>query len=426
MRARPTLLSALAFGATVSALAGACQTYDFEEVDPLLLAQTTIEETVHARNRKPNIMLLVDTSASMMLPVNEADTDCRTTYQNQQITCGSVADVSAACNPQVCPTRWTELQAAVPKFLADTGPHVRFALTTYPETRGETGLNAFCRAASTESASVRQGMPTADDDASLLAHANKINDILQGIPNSGVGQPVGGTPTSQSLTFVGNLAALQDTDREQFVVLLTDGLPNCNENNIYSGEDAQCRCTTANCAPNQTGRRGCLDLDASAAAVKALADKKIKTIVIGFGAETAAGNGPLVLDAMARAGGFARTCEAGQTSCGPNDPCNPDTRLCQRGFYQAANQEELADALEKISKAVLPGEPCLIKLDPSQRPSDPSLVVVYIDGERTTAGNGTWNVVEEGVLFNGAMCDRILASTPDNPVDIEVRAIRQR
>ncbi|WP_164008661.1 adventurous gliding motility lipoprotein CglB [Pyxidicoccus trucidator] len=422
MRAKRTLLSALAFGTCVSALAGACQTYDFEPVEPLALSQTTVEEELSVLSRKPNIMMLVDTSGSMVLPVDAADPDCRVPYDGELVECG--VDEEAPCDPTVCPTRWTELQAAVPGFLAESGAEARFALTTYPETRGEQGITAFCRGAS--EGSVLKGLPEGEDDASLLAHANQINAILQGIPNSGDGQPEGGTPTSQSLRFVKDLPGFQPEGRRQsFVVLLTDGVPNCNEGNAYRGGEALCRCTTAGCT-GLLERRGCLDLDASVSAVRELLEKGITTIVVGFGSETAEGNGPAVLDAMARAGGFARTCEAGQTSCGPGDPCDPATRLCQRPFFQAGNQAELSQALEDIRGRILLLEPCLVRLDPSQLPSDPKLLAVYLDDQRTVAGEDTWTLEERGVLFTGAACERIMESTPDTPVRIKVRAIRQR
>jgi hypothetical protein len=418
MRAKLPLLSALALG-TISG----CQTYDFEPVEPLAIAQTTVEETIQARSRKPNIMMLVDVSGSMTDPVNKADPDCQVPVGDDTEVCGD----TLPCNPNICPTRWTELQGAVPRFLENSGKFVRFGLTTYPETGGSSSSTVACTPSS--STSVRKDLPEAEDDDTLLAHANDIDAIIQGIPNEGPGRPLGGTPTSRSLRFVGGLEGLQSTERDNFVILLTDGLPNCNPENVNSGTDAAaCKCTQTG-ASACTGtflRNGCLDMDASVTAVRELADKKITTIVIGFGAETAEGNGPAVLDAMARAGGFARTCEAGQTSCGPNDPCDPVTRLCSRSFYQAGNQEELAEALAAISERLVNPEPCLIKMDPTQLPSDPKLIVVYLNGERTLAGDNTWTLNEQGVLFNGAACERIKASRPDAPVNIEIRAIRQR
>lgn len=428
MRAKLPLLSALAFGTLTGVIAAGCQTYDFEPVEPLAIAQTTVEETITALGNKPNIMMLVDVSGSMTDPVDTADPDCRVTVGDEIQTCGT----TVPCDTRVCPTRWTALQAAVPGFLSNAGPNARFGLTTYPDTTNViSGSVASCGPSS--SRAVRKDLPQVDDEPSLLAHANDINAIIQGIPNSGPGQPNGGTPTSLSLRFVGNMEGLQAADRKDFVILLTDGLPNCNPENANSGSNAAaCKCTQAagpTACSGTFSKLGCLDMDDSVKAVQELRQKDITTIVIGFGAETAVGNGPAVLEAMARAGGFARTCAEGQTSCGPNDPCDPNTRQCQRAFFQAGNQAELAQVLQVISRDVINPEPCLIRLNASQLPTEDNLIVVYIDGERTAPGDSTWdpNVREnEGVLFTGATCERIKTSSTTNPVDIEIRAIRQR
>ncbi|NOK06655.1 MULTISPECIES: adventurous gliding motility lipoprotein CglB [Myxococcus] len=416
MRSKLPLLSALSVGAFVLA----CQTYDFEPVEPLAIAQTTKEEVINARQSKPNIMLMVDTSGSMTLPVNPSPA-CDVEFQGNIVPCGH----DAPCNVDVCPTRWTALQSVVPQFLENSGRFVRFALTTYPETRGGTSIPDLCRAST--AGALLKTLPEQEDDDSLLAHANEINTLLQGIPNGGAGRPQGGTPTSGSLNFVGGLEGLQDPNRKNFVILLTDGLPNCNERNPYSGADTElCKCTIEN-NQCQLGylHRGCLDSDASVTAVRELHEKGIQTIVIGFGAETAVGDGPAVLEAMARAGGFQRTCDAARP-CGEGDTCNPTTGLCNRSFFQAGNQAELASALEEISLAVTLKEPCLIRLDGPQRPTDPKLLVVYVEGERTPSSDSTWTLNDDGVLFTGQTCERILASTPESPVKIEVRAIRQR
>ncbi|WIG96689.1 adventurous gliding motility lipoprotein CglB [Myxococcus sp. SDU36] len=416
MRSKLPLLSALSVGAVVLA----CQTYDFEPVEPLAIAQTTVEEVINARRSKPNIMLMVDTSGSMTLPVNPSPA-CDVEFEGSIVPCGG----EATCNVDVCPTRWTALQSVVPQFLENSGRFVRFALTTYPETQGGTSIPDLCRAST--AGSLLKTLPEQEDDDSLLAHANEINTLLQGIPNGGEGRPLGGTPTSGSLNFVGGLEGLQDPSRQNFVILLTDGLPNCNAANPNSGADtALCKCTIEN-NQCQSGylHRGCLDSDASVTAVRDLREKGIQTIVIGFGAETAVGDGPAVLEAMAQAGGFERTCNA-ERPCGEGDTCNPTTGLCNRSFFQAGNQAELASALEEISKAVVLEDPCLIKLDGPQRPSDPKLLVVYVEGERTPSSDSTWTLEEDGVVFKGQTCERILNSTPEAPVRIEVRAIRQR
>ena len=437
MRAKSTPLSALLAGIVGGALMAGCQTYDFEPVDPLAIAQTTKETVIAARRSKPDVMLLVDTSASMTLPVNPELT------VNGQKVCYLKDSAGGPdylcrdefpCNTSVCPTRWSELQGAMGPFLSESGKLVRFGLTTYPapptSNPGEPSWVQLCAPAAAGE-SVRLPIPTGlDSDEQLQVHANSLNTILQEIPNSGAKRPTGGTPTGGSLRFTASLLTGDPEERDQIIILLTDGLPNCNEFNEYNGgQPEQCRCTLeakSQCVEPKSPyyQRGCLDKNSSVAAVQELKERKISTIVIGFGAETSAGDGPSVLNEMANAGGFARKCQA-DVDCGAGDTCNLNTQLCGRAFYQAGNREELASALKKISEQLATTDPCFIKLDPSQLPSDNQLIVVYINGERTLQGPDTWTLGEAGVTFTGNTCARLEASRPEDPVKVEVRAIRQ-
>ncbi len=57
-------------GLVVAALAAvACQTYDFEPVKPLAIAQTTQSKTITAQRLRPNVMMLLDKSGSMNGPI---------------------------------------------------------------------------------------------------------------------------------------------------------------------------------------------------------------------------------------------------------------------------------------------------------------------------------------------------------------------
>jgi hypothetical protein len=243
---------------------------------------------------------------------------------------------------------------------------------------------------------------------------------------------------------VSNLTELHGTDRDDFVLLLTDGLPNCNANNPNAGNTATCRCTQTSCG---TSPLGCLDKDASVAAVAALqSQREIRTIVIGFGAETAAGAGPETLNAMAEAGGFARNCEGDPLACGAGDTCDPATKLCGRRFYQAANADELAAALREIINKIGDTNPCLLALDRAQLPSSSSLIIVYVNDKPVASDStNTWrldiydpehlnpnnsqdpdNDEFTGIKFVGETCNRILSSTNANPIKLEVRAVQRK
>ncbi|MBF5041186.1 adventurous gliding motility lipoprotein CglB [Aggregicoccus sp. 17bor-14] len=396
MRAKLTILSALAVGIAAGAIAG-CQTYDFEPVNPLALGQTTVLNKVVAKGETPNMMMLVDTSGSMNTPV--------------------------ACGSGTCPTRWQELQGAMKTFLTGSGTVARLGLTTFPDTQVGNPIGPAC----TASSKVDKDLPAPGTDETavqLQARANEINAILQKINSgqSGAEIVVGGTPTSVSLQFVGGLPALQDPDRENLVLLLTDGLPNCNPNNPASGitDPAACRCTlgTNACNDAESERLGCLDKDVSVQRVEELASRGIRTIVIGFGAETTSGTAVEVLNAMAEKGGFARPCAPGQATC--------------TKFYPASNQQELAAQLAAIS-GLLPGNPCLVPLTTEQLPSDDKLLVVKLtaDGVTRTAEQGTDYQLnrtgdKQGVEMIGATCERIKQSTPRDPVTLEVFAVQPK
>ncbi|RKH86669.1 VWA domain-containing protein [Corallococcus sp. AB045] len=436
MRATSTPLSALLAGILGVAVMAGCQTYDFEPVDPLAIAQTTKETVIAARKSKPDVMLLVDISASMTKPVNKDLVVNGTRVCDLRDDDGTpfMCEDKYPCDTSKCPTRWSELQGAMGPFLAESGKLVRFGLTTYPAPPPSTGTvtpTQLCApAASLEDGSVRALIPKdLDSDADLQGYANEVNAELQAIPNGGVGRPQGGTPTSASLQFASTLLTPNSEDRDQIIILLTDGLPNCNDKNEYDGTSVECRCTLetlSQCTDSFSPyfKRGCLDKNASVTAVSALKASKISTIVIGFGAETSVGDGPSVLNEMARAGGFARTCKA-SIDCGTGDTCDVSTGFCGRSFYQAGSREELAAALKSISEAIQPGEPCFTPLEQSQLPSDEKLIVVYIDGERTLAGPDTWSLENGGVRFTGSACAKLEASRPEAPVSVEVRAIRQ-
>lgn len=128
--------------------------------------------------------------------------------------------------------------------------------------------------------------------------------------------PFGGTPTGPTLeNLLPNLTTLEG---KTYVILATDGGPNCNP-------DAQCGAltcipniealpgcsqTSRNCCTNETyGRVNCLDATRTVRAVQALREEGIITYVIGLpGAEGDVGTEiySWLLDEMAVAGGAAR------------------------------------------------------------------------------------------------------------------------
>lgn len=432
MNARLIILTAFAIGVGAGFVVG-CQTYDFVPVQPIALAQVTETHDVFTRRLKPNVMLLVDKSQSMDLPADPSNAKC----YNDAGMCGAGKGFLCDTNPsssKYCPTRWSELQGAMSDFLGDAGTVARFGMAVFPNVSPASGACALRTAlpdgGTTTPADIRADIVQSDDVASdLQAQATTIRDDLLAIQSSNTNASfttVGGTPTQDSLRYIGSASALNDTKRQNFVLLLTDGIPNCNPNNPNTWNSPNCRCTLQGCNSG-TGALGCLDMDGTVAEVSALRGltPEIRTIVVGFGAETASGDGPMVLNAMAQAGGMARACPDGtDAACGPGDTCNPVNKICNRAFYQASSRDQLVSALAKISELIGQGDPCVFVL--TAAPTDPKLLSVLIDGQVTQAGPDTWQYDSNSntVTLQGTTCQRVKTATDQNQVKVEIRILQ--
>ncbi len=366
-----------------------CQSYDFQRVDPLALSQTTQSKAVGQRLLKPNVMLLVDKSGSMDTPISG--------------TSGA--------------TRLSELKSAMNTFLPQFGNQARFGLSTFP-------TDSACGAASaTPVKDLPAAAATDPTDNAWLTQAQSVNLAVQGLTAGG------GTPTGPSLKVLGGLTGLTSADfRDDYVLLLTDGLPNCDPNNpinVCQGPNAACVCLASGCQVGSTVcHTGCMDRGGAVAQVQALRDRGVKTIVVGFGADTAAGIAPDVLNAMANAGGYTRACPNGtDAECGSGNACVSATRVCRNQFFQASNATELSAALGQILTSIVDPTICSFALD--SQPTDPTLLSVTLNGESLTPGAQTWQFTRGRVEFVGSRCDQLKSASAAQPVDVQIRIVEK-
>lgn len=409
------------FGLVAVMVLASCQTYDFERVTPLLVGQTTTRTVIASKRLKPNVMMLVDKSGSMKEAIDDTAGGCT-------LGCGTSGHPD--CGP-TCATRISELRSAMSTFLQSSGTVARLGATVFPAGEGCTPPTNI---------DVPLPAPTEVDEGAepeLAASAAQIGVLIGGPA------PVGGTPTGESLAFLGTYAGLstapngQDDNRDDFVLLLTDGLPNCsgaNPNQICGcvstscsvAQTQACACTTPSCAGVNCSR-GCLDQQGAVESVKALKQKGIRTIVVGFGAALASGSGPVVLNAMAREGGVPRECPQGtDLECGGTPgTCDTTTKQCSTAFYQAANAAELAATLRRILEVIVPEDPCEFLLE--AKPSDERYLSVLVDEQNLVEGPATYEYDFDAnrVTFLGSVCERITASTPGRTVSVEFRIVER-
>ena len=267
--------------------------------------------------RKPYVVFVVDRSTTMNLPIDTADPDCRTANNN---VCGAPGQDS--CDLSRCPTRLSSVQTQLELFLASHATQARYGMAFFPATTsGGSTPSESCRAASQLTVSP----PTADESERLQLSADAVLQAIRAVP-----APAGATPLGDTLEMVvretplGSSAAMAG----DVVVVLTDGLPNCNADNPYDGTDPRCRCTQIACT-GSISRLGCLDLDAPVAVLNGLRGRGVRTYFLPVGEEVLAGDGPTVFRALSEAGGTLRSCPQGTNAeCGSSYTCDLSTRRC--------------------------------------------------------------------------------------------------
>lgn len=197
----------------------------------------------------------------------------------------------------VNPSKWGSAQSVVPALASRFTNRFRFGAMMYP--------------AETSPFNCTTGVVTTrvSDDPSAIARAY----------DAGVG---GGTPTAASLAAAKTYLLSLNLTTPAYVLLMTDGLPNCNLTlNVNT-----CSFTTPTCPQNSCdlGAKDCLDDRATSRAAAELYAANIPVFVVGFDSTLTTGNNLLVLDAIAAAGGTRRA-------------------------YTATNQRQLSTALNQIA-----------------------------------------------------------------------------
>lgn len=274
---------------------------------------------------------------------------------------GSMADAN----------KWLTIRSAVSEIMAAVGPRASFGATAFP------GKSGAC-SAGVEIMAVRPG----DSPSGSYGPANKAL-----VDATALFSASGGTPTAATLDAL--VDKLPKLPGKTFVILATDGGPNCNqatcgaESCILNIESANgCRPTGPSCCLDQVGL--CLDSDATIGAIGRLKSVGIPTFVIGVPGSQAYGS---LLDRMAQTGG---TAQGGSPS-----------------YYRVDNTDkaDLVSALRKVAAKIV--ATCTFEL--REPPADPGRLNVYLDEKvvphDTEKG---WKVEGKTVTLLGETCAKVL------------------
>lgn len=180
-----------------------------------------------------------------------------------------------ACS--TCPTKWTSAKSAVATLTNQFQGAFRFGLMLYPY--DTTTFNCT-------TGTVMSSVPSTP--AQVAATLNAAT-------------PGGGTPTAASLQAARTYLQSQALNTPAYVLLITDGLPNCN----LALDANTCTASTPGCSNNSCGlgSKDCLDDQGTIQAATDLKNAGFKVYVVGFGTSVTSGNNKTVLDNIASAGG---------------------------------------------------------------------------------------------------------------------------
>lgn len=244
--------------------------------------------------------------------------------------------------------RWTSAVAAIDTVTEAFDDRIRFGLTTFPSR----GLG--------ECSAGEVLVPTDVRNSGSIARALRM-----------VG-PMGGTPTAATLTELA--ATLAAPDRTAYVLLITDGAPNCNA----ALDPMTCELTTRDLPPSS---QLCLDDLDTVAAAGELARLGVRVFVVGLDSDF-----PEVFDALAAAGGTERHVSASPESL----------RAVALGIAAtlAACEYELIEGFD-----------------------DPAKIRVTIDGEELEMDPvDGWRLLDDRVEIVGAACEGIRDGQPHDVV----------
>jgi hypothetical protein len=289
--------------------------------------------------------------------------------------------------------KWTALSDALASTLEQTQDKIRYGLDLYPYS-GKSGgaLASSCQMPSTTAPVV---VPVQDgvDAAPLILAALDKNP------------PSGATPTAAALTralIYYTTGAGKSLEGAKYVLLATDGGPNCNGDLSCTAEACtacldhpeSCGAGTNLCDPktDKDGAFNCLDDTDSVSAVAELTKAGIQTIVVGIPGTEAYVD---TLNALATASGVT----------------NPDAPPDYFAVSAKAGAEGLAEALGHITTGLV--RSCELHLE-EEPPDRENLFVVIDDADITRDDPDGWTIPDPDpthtppvIEITGALCEKI-------------------
>jgi len=286
------------------------------------------------------------------------------------------------------PTRWNILGDTLTDVLEDRDPLLEIGAKFYPSVFGPIPGDMPMQACV-----VDMGI----DVPPARGRLGRIRDLFNST------SPAGGTPTAAALNEVARFYASRPAPGvPRFVVLATDGGPNCSPDPPEDHTTCLCTGGPMDCLDDVFGPLNCIDDVRTIEVIRRLnEDLEIPVYVIGIDDPTRPDLAD-VLDQMAIAGGR---------------PLGEEEAT--RRFYSVGERDELEGALTTIADTIAR---CVFELSPVPPPAARVEVavdglIIPRDGTRSEGWDFTAPDASEITIFGGA-CERVTATDGDVTAEI--------
>jgi hypothetical protein len=312
--------------------------------DAFVRFEACVEGRFTLVRREAQVVFVIDRSGSMSQPIQRGGT-----------------------------SRWDAMRTVFGQTLRLFEDSIRMGVLMYPRRPDSAAL------ASAQACDQLPG--TGIDIPPRLRNADAVLDVINA---SG---PSGATPTAAAIARAARfLSTTGSRELARYLVVATDGAPNCN----LTLDPSTCVCSygSTSCASAGVGARYCLDDDGAVTAITTARAQGISTYVVGIDGDLAP-EYVAVLDRMAVAGG--------RSLDGP------------RRYYSIQDTAALTRAFEDIQRTIVR---CAY-VTPS-RPDDPSRITVHVGATEVprdpSRRNGwDWTDADYGELtLFGPACEQVL------------------